>query len=57
MENSLPLEANSRLSGREIPLFYASHGQVHMMLLATGAYSELDESNTYCTPYISVRFI
>lgn len=60
MENSPPLEANSCLSGREIPRFICKitiHAQAHVVLPATGAYSELDETSTRSTYPVSVRFI
>ena len=60
MEHRPPLEANSCLSGREIPCFLFKitiHAQAHVVLPATGAYSELDETNTRFTYPVSVRFI
>jgi len=61
VERIPPLEANSCLSGREIPFFLCKikiHAQAHHVVLpATGVYSELDEANTRSTYPVSVRFI
>jgi hypothetical protein len=60
VEHSPPLEVNSCLSGREIPCSLCKitiHAQAHVVLPATGAYSELDETNTRATYPVSVKFI
>ena len=57
MEHSPPLEATSCLSGREILCFLCKltiHAQAHVVLPATGAYSELDETNTRSTHPVSI---
>jgi len=57
VEHSPPLEATSCLSGREILCFLCKltiHAQAHVVLPATGAYSELDETNTRSTHPVSI---